>query len=250
MPRYRIGEVSIDTDNVEIVGPDGVRDIEPQVFAVITYLLEQPGRLVTKEELLDNVWGDRFVSESALTTRIKQARRALGDDGRTQWAIKTVHGRGYRFVADREDVDPGATTNEAHRAVVLGPVPLPDGLQADTRQMFVGRAAELTQAVRVLARSADDRSFGWIWVLGEPGIGKTRLAAEVAREAQQRGHRVWFGRNNEDLKVPHQPFLEVIRSAIEVRPFMIRNRSACLTPSPPTPSTALTLIFSIRKQVL
>ena len=52
-----------------------------------------------KEELLDIVWGDRYVSESALTTRIKQARYAVGDDGRAQRVIKTVHGRGYRLVA-------------------------------------------------------------------------------------------------------------------------------------------------------
>jgi pimeloyl-ACP methyl ester carboxylesterase len=55
---------------------------------------------VTKEELFDAVWGTRFVSESALTTRIKEARQAVGDDGKAQRVIKTVHGRGYRFVAD------------------------------------------------------------------------------------------------------------------------------------------------------
>ena len=70
MTRYRFGEVSVDTETMEVVGPDGTRDVEPQVFDVLRYLIEQPGRLVTKEELLDNVWGDRFVSESALTTRI------------------------------------------------------------------------------------------------------------------------------------------------------------------------------------
>src|SRR5690606_29282530 len=53
-----------------------------------------------KEELLDEVWGDRFVSESALTSRIKAARRAVGDDGKRQAVIRTLHGRGYRFVAD------------------------------------------------------------------------------------------------------------------------------------------------------
>ena len=54
---------------------------------------------MTKEELLDTVWGTRFVSESSLTSRIKVARRVLGDDGRTQRIIQTVHGRGYRLVA-------------------------------------------------------------------------------------------------------------------------------------------------------
>jgi pimeloyl-ACP methyl ester carboxylesterase len=61
--------------------------------------------LVTKEELLDGIWGDRFVSESALTSRLKAARRAIGDDGQTQRCIRTVHGRGYRFVAPVLEID-------------------------------------------------------------------------------------------------------------------------------------------------
>jgi DNA-binding winged helix-turn-helix (wHTH) protein len=74
-------------------------DIEPQVFDVLCYLAARPGVLITREELLDNVWGDRFVSESSLSSRIRSARAAVGDDGSRQAAIKTVHGRGYRFVA-------------------------------------------------------------------------------------------------------------------------------------------------------
>ena len=55
--------------------------VEPQVFDVLVHLLRHRDRVVSKEELLDEVWGDRFVSESALTSRIKAARRAIGDDG-------------------------------------------------------------------------------------------------------------------------------------------------------------------------
>jgi predicted ATPase/DNA-binding winged helix-turn-helix (wHTH) protein len=79
----------------------GVRvRLEPKVFDVLMYLANRRGLLVSKEELLDNVWGGQFVTESALTTRIKAARRATGDDGTTQLVIRTVHGRGYTFVAD------------------------------------------------------------------------------------------------------------------------------------------------------
>ncbi len=58
--------------------------VEPQVFDVLVHLLRHRDRVVSKEELLDEVWGDRFVSESTLTSRIKAARRAIGDDGATQ----------------------------------------------------------------------------------------------------------------------------------------------------------------------
>jgi DNA-binding winged helix-turn-helix (wHTH) protein len=77
--------------------------VEPQVLSVLVYLVEHRDRVVSKNELLDNVWGDRFVSESTLTTRMKAARRAVGDDGAHQLIIKTVHVqhgmRRYRYVA-------------------------------------------------------------------------------------------------------------------------------------------------------
>ena len=212
MPRYRFGDVTVDSDSIEVVGLDGVEDVEPQVFDVLLYLVEQRGRLVTKEELLDNVWGDRFVSESALTTRIKQARRAIGDSGRTQWAIKTVHGRGYRFVPSVHVEVLDATADHAiSGGRPVQPPALPDELRADTRRLFCGRRAELRECLDVLEAAAADGPIGWVWILGEPGIGKTRLAAEVATAAHQRGHHVLFGRNSEDLKVPYQPFIEVIR---------------------------------------
>lgn len=80
---------------------DGVSvHVEPQVFDVLAYLIEHRHRVVPKTELLDNVWGDRFVSESALSSRLKSARRAVGDDGASQRVIRTVFGRGYQFVAE------------------------------------------------------------------------------------------------------------------------------------------------------
>lgn len=89
---------------------DGARvHVEPQVFDVLRYLLEHRDRVVPKTELLDAVWGDRFVSDSALTSRLKAARRAIGDDGTTQRLIATVHGVGYRFVGEIAPAE-GATT--------------------------------------------------------------------------------------------------------------------------------------------
>ncbi len=86
---------------------DGVPvHVEPQVFEVLAYLLAHRDRLVTKHELLDAVWRSRFVSESVLSTRIRAARAAVGDDGSRQAVIRTVHGRGFRFVGHVEgDVD-------------------------------------------------------------------------------------------------------------------------------------------------
>ncbi|MGI9603624.1 MAG: winged helix-turn-helix domain-containing protein, partial [Acidimicrobiales bacterium] len=82
---------------------DGERvHVEPQVYELLVFLIERRGTVVAKNDILDEVWGDRFVSESALTSRIKSVRKATGDDGRTQGVIRTVHGHGYSFVADVE----------------------------------------------------------------------------------------------------------------------------------------------------
>ena len=84
----------------ELRNDSGPVHVEQQVFDVLRHLAEHRDRVVPKTELLDEVWGDRFVSESALTSRIKSARQAVGDSGDRQRVIKTIRGVGYRFVAD------------------------------------------------------------------------------------------------------------------------------------------------------
>ena len=96
---YRFADCELDLLQFELRRGGEVVHVEPQVLDVLAYLIANRDRLVAKSELLDAVWGDRFVSESALTSRLKEARRAVGDDGQRQEVIATVHGRGYRFVA-------------------------------------------------------------------------------------------------------------------------------------------------------
>ena len=99
---------------------DGVSvSLEPQAFDVLLYLIRHRDRVVAKEELMDEVWGGRFVSETAVTSRIKQVRRALGDDGQAQRLVRTLHGRGYRFVAEVTDT----TLTEPPAASVPAPAP-------------------------------------------------------------------------------------------------------------------------------
>jgi DNA-binding winged helix-turn-helix (wHTH) protein/predicted negative regulator of RcsB-dependent stress response len=117
---YTFGNCEIDTERYELRRDRALHPVEPQVFEVLAYLVTNRARVVTKAELLDNIWGDRFVSESALTSRIKAVRRAVGDDGQRQEIVRTVHGRGYRFVATAEEtsaipetVDTGAGVHDA-----------------------------------------------------------------------------------------------------------------------------------------
>ncbi len=113
---FSFDDRELDTGAFELRHAGTPISVEPQVFDVLLHLITHRDRVVTKEELLDEVWGDRFVSESALTSRIKDARRAVGDDGNRQEVIRTVHGRGYRFIAD---VDVGVPA-EPQRVSTVG----------------------------------------------------------------------------------------------------------------------------------
>jgi pimeloyl-ACP methyl ester carboxylesterase len=95
----------LDLDRYELRRSGAVEPVEPQVFDVLSVLIRERRRVVPKEELLDAVWRNRFVSESALTSRVKAARQAIGDDGRAQRLIRTVHGRGYQFVGQVDERD-------------------------------------------------------------------------------------------------------------------------------------------------
>ena len=72
--------------------------IEPRVFKLLGYLVENSHRMVSKDEILGHVWEGRVVSDSALSSQIKAARKAIGDDGKAQRLLRTIHGEGFRFI--------------------------------------------------------------------------------------------------------------------------------------------------------
>ena len=80
-------------------GTDAIA-VEPQVFDLLVYLLENRDRVVSKDDLIASVWGGRIVSESTLTSRINAARKAVGDSGGEQRLIRTIARKGLRFVGD------------------------------------------------------------------------------------------------------------------------------------------------------
>lgn len=96
---YQIGDFELDLVRVELRKAGVPLDVEPQVFSLLAYLIENRERLVSKDEIFEKVWDGRSVSDAALTSRIKLARKLLGDDGKAQKIIKTAYGKGYRFVA-------------------------------------------------------------------------------------------------------------------------------------------------------
>ena len=97
---YRIGDHELDARTYELRFAGQAVAVEPQVLALLFFFAENRDRLITKDEIVEAVWKGRIVSDSAITSRIKSARQALGDDGAQQRTIRTIHGKGYRFVAE------------------------------------------------------------------------------------------------------------------------------------------------------
>jgi TolB-like protein len=95
---HRFDSFELDTDRFELRRDGRAVAVEPQVFALIALLVENHHRMVPREELVERIWTDRVVSDSAVSSRVKSARQALDDDGTTQKYIRTVHGQGFRFV--------------------------------------------------------------------------------------------------------------------------------------------------------
>ncbi|MFI5317928.1 MAG: winged helix-turn-helix domain-containing tetratricopeptide repeat protein, partial [Myxococcota bacterium] len=116
---YRFAHFELDLDAAELRAAGQVVSLEPQVFALLALLAANAERLVSKEEIVEKVWDGRIVSEAAVTSRVKSARQALGDDGRSQRFIRTLHGQGYRFVAETRVV------RAAPRASAAGAVEIP-----------------------------------------------------------------------------------------------------------------------------
>src|SRR5262245_21713986 len=127
--------------------------LRPKTWAVLRYLVERPGRLITKDELLAAVWESTAVTEGTLTKSIGELRVALDDAADAPRFIETVHGRGFRFVG--------------HTAAAEAPAAAPAAT-------FVGRDAELAALANHLDRARDGRRQV-VFVTGEAGIGKTTL---------------------------------------------------------------------------
>ncbi|MFN5998979.1 MAG: winged helix-turn-helix domain-containing tetratricopeptide repeat protein [Paracoccaceae bacterium] len=97
---YVFAPFSLYPGRAELFGADGLVHVEPKAFALLSLLVEHHDRVVSREEMIEVIWGGRFVSDAAVSTALRSARKALGDDGERQAYIRTVHGTGHRFVAE------------------------------------------------------------------------------------------------------------------------------------------------------
>jgi DNA-binding winged helix-turn-helix (wHTH) protein len=154
--RYSFGDYVLDTQRQELHHAGAPIKLRRKVFQVLVYLLAHRDRVVSKQELLAQLWPDQFVGDETLTSCIKTLRQALGEQGRTPRFLRTLHGQGYRFVAAVEERE-HRPANEAPPALPLsggtgatrqaeGPPPARSPSLADLARPLLGGAGRGAQA--------------------------------------------------------------------------------------------------------
>ena len=111
--RFHFDQFALDTERFELSANGMPIRAEPQVIELLIFLVQNQGRLVTRDELIRTIWKGRIVSDSAISGRIKMARKALGDNGRQQKYIRTIHKKGFCFTAKGEIEDITGSSSDA-----------------------------------------------------------------------------------------------------------------------------------------
>lgn len=146
------GDFVIDRADERVIGPDGPLKLGNKAYRVLLSLAGQDGKLLTKDALFSSVWDGTIVSESALTSAIKELRRALGDESRTPRYIESVYGRGYRLLTPVRPVEGGNHVRAAEPAASPAAAPRPmrsaAATEAEARPPVVLVSAFHDEAIR------------------------------------------------------------------------------------------------------
>ncbi len=228
---------------------DKIVALERRAVQVLRYLVANHDRVVSKEELLEAVWPDTFISDGVLKRAISQARRALGDGAEESKFIETYHGRGYRFVAEvlppqveadkPEPIAEPATLASAETGVLpvesaVAAKPVAKGTTKPPQAVsgspdynqLVGREIELAQLHGDYKRVLEGVGRP-VLLIGDSGVGKTQLAREFANQARLQGavclYAQFFDYQASRL-APYEIFLDLLRTILGVN---AANREEC-----------------------
>lgn len=141
MVNFRFGAFAVDTEKLELTNSGEPIAVQPQVFSLLVFLIENSDRVVSKDEIIENVWAGRIVGDGTLNARINALRRALGDDGNAQSMIKTLPRQGFRFVGELDDA-----IQERPAEPISSTQPLPKASEASIAVLpFVNISADSEQ---------------------------------------------------------------------------------------------------------
>ena len=186
-------------------------ELRPKPLLLLLHLVRNRHRVVSRDELVAELWQGVTVSGQSLTTTLYEVRRALDDERSKDPCIATLRGRGYRFCADVVFHEEAGGADDP--ALARGP----ERTQAETATPFVDREREMGELRAALASSRS--GIGRMALLqGPPGIGKTRTVLELFQTAADLGIEAYMGRAYPgDGAPPLWPWIEVLRGVLEAR---------------------------------
>ena len=178
-------EFRLDPANQQLWRGESQLALNPKAMAVLAYLSDCPGRLVTKHELLEAIWPKTNVTEGVLAACVYEIRRVLGDQSRAPRFIETVHTRGYRFLPEVDYSVARDLRNQSNETRTRGGPLAPYPGELVRSSGLFGRQKELTELHGVFQKVLDG-ARQILFVTGEPGIGKTALVDDfIARVCSQ-----------------------------------------------------------------
>jgi DNA-binding winged helix-turn-helix (wHTH) protein len=199
---FRFADFELDAERRELRRAGKLVPADALVVRLLIRLVREPDRLVTKDELVEDVWEGRSVADNAITVSVARLRKTLGDGRSEQPFITTIYGRGYRFVRDVIVAERGARVSNAPARTPHDQPP------------FVGRQRLLTRLQHALngARSGQGRACV---LIGEPGIGKTRSVEALESEVKGSQLRVAWGYCRQGADTPPlSPWLRLLREVV------------------------------------
>lgn len=257
----------LDTDRAELRSGARLVTLEPKVFRLLCHLVENNERVISKEELIAAVWGGRFISDAAVSTALKEVRKALGDDGDRQGFIRTIRGVGHRFVAPVKirptETGMGGPTPQAERTAAVdgrgerpslavlpfGRTGLPDSFASlgDAIPADIISSLARLRWLRVIARestfrfrNADVDLAGLYSVLGASyclsgrvELFGTQLDVSVDLVDTRNGALVWSERFERPMSDVHAVRHEIVGAVIAALDLQIPQTEAALARSKP-----------------
>jgi len=154
MSRLSFGEYILDRRKNEIYYQDKPLELEPQIYGILELLITRHGEIVSRDEILNAVWDGHSVSNNVINNRIKSARAAIEDSGKTQRYIKTYPNRGYKFIGELSRVDETASLVEPVKLTKLkssAPQPEPDTTEMERSSRKSAFSFQKSTALKVAA---------------------------------------------------------------------------------------------------
>ena len=200
---YKFEDCALDTERFEFRRGGALARLEPQVFELLAYLIKRRERVVSRQEVLDRIWPEGFVTEATLNSRLMAARKAIGDTGKEQRLIRTVHARGFRFTGQVSEES--AATQPTEPLLDASSPARPAEVDLISRERELDHLHDWLKAATAGRRQT-------VFVTGEAGIGKSTLLNAFRQQIADRpGISLVYGQCVEHHG-PSEPYMPVLQA--------------------------------------